>query len=84
VLCVGADHYHLAVQAEVGYTGRIQGPANSDVSGNLELEYSVKYLDRYVERLNVGHPRIDLVPYVQLTMRSHSSRLVSPRAPISV
>ena len=56
----------LAVQAEAGYAGRIQGPANSDVFGNFELEYSLKYLDRYVERLNVGRPLVDLVPYVQL------------------
>jgi hypothetical protein len=54
------------VQAEVGYTGRIQGPANSDVFGNLELEYSLKYLDRYVEPLHVGRPLVDLVPCVQL------------------
>jgi hypothetical protein len=56
----------FALQAEVGYAGRIQGPANSDVFGNLELEYSLKYLDRYVKPLNVGHPWADLVPYVQL------------------
>jgi hypothetical protein len=55
----------FALQAEVGYA-RIQGPANSDAFGNLELEYSLKYLDRYVERLNVGRPWIDVVPYVQL------------------
>ena len=54
------------MQAEAGYTGRIQGPANSDVFGNLELEYSLKYLDSFVERLSVGRPWIDLVPYVQL------------------
>jgi hypothetical protein len=56
----------LAVQAEAGYTGRIQGPANSDVFANLELEYSLKYLDSFVEHLNVRRPWIDLVPYVQL------------------
>jgi hypothetical protein len=28
----------LAFQAEAGYAGRIQGPANSDVFGNLELD----------------------------------------------
>jgi hypothetical protein len=56
----------LAVQAEVGYTGRIQGPANSDVFGNLELEYSLRYLIRRVEPLHVGRPLVDLVPYVQL------------------
>ena len=55
----------LALQAEVGYAGRIQGPANSDVFGNLELEYSLEYLDRFVERLKVGRPFVELVPYVQ-------------------
>lgn len=56
----------IAVQAEAGYAGRIQGPKNSDVFGNLELEYSLSYLNRFVERLDVGRPWIDLVPYVQL------------------
>jgi hypothetical protein len=56
----------FALQAEVGYAGRIQGPPNSDVFGNLELEYSLKYLDRYVQPINVGRAWVDLVPYVQL------------------
>jgi hypothetical protein len=56
----------FALQAEVGYTGRIQGPANSDVFGNLELEYSLKYLDRFVERRDIDRPWVDFVPYVQL------------------
>ena len=34
--------------------------------GNLELEYSLKYLDRYVEPLNVGRPWVDMAPYLQL------------------
>ena len=55
----------FAFQAEAGYAGRIQGPANSDVFGNLELEYSLGYLDRFVERTNLGRPLINLVPYVQ-------------------
>jgi hypothetical protein len=55
----------FALQAELGYAGRIQGPANSDVVGNLELEYSLEYLDHFVERINVGRPLVDVVPYVQ-------------------
>ena len=55
----------FAAQAEVGYAGRVQGPANSDVFANLELEYSVEYLDHFVERLTVGRPLLKLVPYVQ-------------------
>jgi hypothetical protein len=55
----------LALQAEAGYAGRIQGPANSDVFGNLEFEYSLEYLDRFVERLKVGRPFVEFVPYVQ-------------------
>lgn len=55
----------FAMQAEAGYAGRIQGPANSDVVANLELEYSLSYLDRFVERIDVGRPLVDLVPYVQ-------------------
>jgi hypothetical protein len=46
----------FALQAEAGYAGGIQGPANSDVFGNLELEYSVQYLDKFVMRLDVGRP----------------------------
>jgi hypothetical protein len=69
----------FAVQAEAGYTGRIQGPANSDVFGNLELEYSLDYLDRFVERLNTARPWTDLVPYVQLnyTQSFIASRLTT-------
>lgn len=55
----------FALQAEAGYAGRIQGPANSDIVGNLELEYSVGYLDHFVGPLNVGRPLVELVPYVQ-------------------
>jgi hypothetical protein len=55
----------LALQAEAGYAGRIQGPANSDVFANLELEYSLDYLNRFVERLEVGRPFVEFVPYVQ-------------------
>jgi hypothetical protein len=56
----------FAVQAEVRYTGRIQGPANSDVFGNFEVEYSLKYLNDFVERINLDRPLVELVPYVQL------------------
>jgi hypothetical protein len=55
----------LALQTEVGYAGRIQGPANSDVFGNLELEYSLEYLDDFVERLHLARPLVEFVPYVQ-------------------
>jgi hypothetical protein len=55
----------LALQTEVGYAGRIQGPANSDVFGNLELEYSLEYLDNFVEPLNLRRPLVEFVPYVQ-------------------
>ena len=49
----------LAIQAEVGYAGRIQGPANSDVFANLEVEYSFSYLDRFVEPIGpIGHGSI--------------------------
>ena len=56
----------FAVQAEAGYAARIQGPANSDVFGNFELEYSFQYLDLFVERVSVGRQLLELAPYVQL------------------
>ena len=52
----------LALQTGVGYAGRIQEPANSDVFGNLELEYLLEYLDDFVERLNLGRALIEFVP----------------------
>ncbi len=55
----------LALQTEAGSAGRIQGPANSDVFGNLELEYSLEYLDSFVEPLNLRRPLVEFVPYVQ-------------------
>ena len=55
----------LALQAEAGFAARIQGPANSDVFANLELEYSLRYFNSFVERLNFGRPWVDLVPYIQ-------------------
>jgi len=55
----------FATQAEIGYAGRTQGRANSDVFANLELEYSLEYLDHFVQRLTVGRPLLQLVPYVQ-------------------
>ena len=56
----------LAVQCEVGYAGRIQGPANSDVFSNLEVEYSLRYLDNFGRHLEIARPWRDLVPYAQL------------------
>jgi hypothetical protein len=69
----------FAVQAESGYAGRIQGPANSDVFGNLELEYSLGYFDHFVERLDIGRPWVDFVPYVQFnyTQSFIASRLTT-------
>lgn len=55
----------FALQAEIGYAGRVQGPANSDTVANLEVEYSLRYLDRFVERTSVPEPLIDIVPYVE-------------------
>ena len=55
----------FAIQAEVGYAGRIQGPANSDDFANLELEYSLQYLDHFVHSTDIRQPLLDLVPYVQ-------------------
>ncbi len=66
----------FAVQAEVGYAGRIQGPANSDDFANLELEYSLQYLDRYVKRASVDRPFRRLVPYVQF---NYSQALIASR-----
>jgi len=56
----------FALQTEVGYAARIQGHANSDVFGNLELEYSLRYLDDFVERVDLARPLIELAPFVQL------------------
>ena len=55
----------IAIQAEAGYAGRVQGPANSDVFANLEVEYSLGYLNRYVRPVAAGRPLINLVPYVE-------------------
>ncbi|MGH8012278.1 MAG: hypothetical protein ACREQ4_07260 [Candidatus Binataceae bacterium] len=55
----------LALQTEIGYAGRIQGPANSDVFDNLEVEYSLEYLDDFVEPLNLRRPLAEFVPYIQ-------------------
>jgi hypothetical protein len=56
----------FAIQAEVGYAGRVQGPANSDIFSNFELEYSFEYLDRFVRPLEIGYPLEEVVPYVQI------------------
>jgi hypothetical protein len=37
----------------------------SYVFDNLELEYSLEYLDEFVERLNLAPPLVQFVPYVQ-------------------
>ena len=56
----------LALQAEVGSAARIQGPANSDVFSNLELEYSLRYLNDFVDgAVDLQRPLIELVPFVQ-------------------
>jgi hypothetical protein len=63
--------HELQLPAPIGDAGRGRvyqqnsGAANSDVFSNLELEYSLEYLDNFVERLDVGRPWIDFVPYVQ-------------------
>lgn len=61
------------------------GPANSDVFGNVELEYSVEYLDQFVDRLNSGCPLVEVVPNVQLdyTQSFIASRLTMPKALVS-
>ncbi len=46
----------LGFQAEAGYAGRVQGPANSDVFCNLEVEYSFQYLNDFVERVDLRRP----------------------------
>jgi hypothetical protein len=66
----------LAVQAETGYAGRIQGPANSDLFGNFEVEYSLRYLDNFVERVHLARPLVDLVPFVQF---NYAQSLLAPR-----
>jgi hypothetical protein len=66
----------LAIQAEVGYAGRIQGPANSDVFANLEVEYSLGYLDRFVEPIGIDRPWVDLVPYTEF---DYSQSLIASR-----
>ncbi len=55
----------FALQAEVGYAGRVQGPANSDAFANLEIEYSLRYLNQFVEPVEGGTSIVNLVPYVQ-------------------
>jgi hypothetical protein len=55
------------LQAEADYAGRVQGPANSDIVANFEIEYSVAYLDRFVEPVDLKRPWRELVPYVQFS-----------------
>jgi hypothetical protein len=66
----------LAIQAEAGSAGRIQGPANSDVFANLEVEYSLSYLDRFVEHTGTDRPWLDLVPYTEF---DYSQSLIASR-----
>jgi hypothetical protein len=66
----------LAIQAEAGYAGRLQGPANSDVFANLEVEYSLSYLDRFVEPIGTNRQWLDLVPYAEL---DYSQSLIASR-----
>jgi hypothetical protein len=66
----------LAIQAEAGCAGRIQGPANSDVFANLEVEYSLSYLDRFVEHIGTDRPWLDLVPYTEF---DYSQSLIASR-----
>ncbi len=56
----------LAFQAETGYAGRVEGPANSDVFANLEIEYSLLYLGRFVQRADIVTPWMNIIPYVQI------------------
>jgi len=70
----------FAVQAEVGYAGRIQGPANSDLVANFEVEYSLRYLDQFVQHIGIEAPWVNLVPYAQFNysqslMASHLTTL---------
>jgi hypothetical protein len=55
----------FALQAEAGYAGRVQGPVNSDDFANLEIEYSLEYLDRFVERDIVPYALLSTVPYLE-------------------
>jgi hypothetical protein len=55
----------LALQVEIAYAGRVQGPANSDVFDNLEMEYSLRYLDRFVGRTDLNSVLLDVTPFVQ-------------------
>src|SRR5262249_12507542 len=55
----------FALQAEVGYAGRVAGPANSDVVANFEVEYPLRYLHAFVRRIDLDSPRINLVPNAQ-------------------
>ena len=66
----------LAIQAEAAYAGRVQGPANSDVFANLEVEYSLSYLDHFVEPIGADWPWLDLVPYTEF---DYSQSLIASR-----
>ncbi|MBV8137933.1 MAG: hypothetical protein JO121_20245 [Deltaproteobacteria bacterium] len=66
----------LAIQVEAGYAGRLQGPANSDVFANFEVEYSLSYLERFVEPIGTDRPWRDLVPYTEL---DYSQALIASR-----
>ena len=79
----------LALQSEVGYAARIQGPANSDVFDNLELEYSLEYLDDFVEQLDLAPPAgslrtlrsVQLCTIVYRVAPDHEARLSTNAGP---
>jgi hypothetical protein len=70
----------FAIQVEAGYAGRIQGPANSDAYANLELEYSLRYLDQFVEHIEARPRWSNLAPYVQL---NYSQSFIASRLTLS-
>jgi hypothetical protein len=60
----------LAVQAEVAYMrAEIAGPATSDVVANFEVEYSLRYLDGFVQLVALDPAWVNLIPTVNLTTR---------------
>jgi hypothetical protein len=64
------------LQAEAGYAARVQGPANSDIVANFEIEYSLVYLDRLVEPFDLKQPWLELVPYLEF---SHAQSFIASR-----
>lgn len=66
----------VAVQAEAGYAARVQGPANSDLFANLEMEYSLQYLNDFVRKLDLRPPVAEFVPFVQF---NYAQSLIASR-----